>query len=137
VDLNLWNELRALVDEIHTSFTLQHFKDSVDPVHSFHVQREEPIMPRDPVSAPASHQQEELNVASNILKALNSTRGLFNQPAACTIGLSARLCANSSPAPSALRDSPLTPIPTLMLLSSLHPPTMTMLLPTPSPTSMN
>ncbi|KAG6882563.1 hypothetical protein C0993_010069 [Termitomyces sp. T159_Od127] len=97
VDPNLQDKLRTWVDEIHTSPTSWRFEDPMDPARSFHVQRKELIKPWDPVLAPVLHQQEELNVASNILKALNLTRGLFDQPAACTIGFSARLCANSLP----------------------------------------
>ncbi|KAG6882455.1 hypothetical protein C0993_010478 [Termitomyces sp. T159_Od127] len=97
VDLHLRDELRALVDEIHTSSTPQRFEDPVDPAQSFHVQREEPTKPQDPVPAPVPCQQEELNAASNMLKALNLTGGLFDQPAARTIGLSARPHANSLP----------------------------------------
>ncbi|KAG6895419.1 hypothetical protein C0993_009595, partial [Termitomyces sp. T159_Od127] len=89
MDPNLWDELCALVDEIHTSPTSWRFEDPVDPMCSFYVQCEELIKPWDPVSASLPCQQEELNVASNILKALNLTRGLFNQPVAHTIGFSA------------------------------------------------
>ncbi|KAG6883100.1 hypothetical protein C0993_007861, partial [Termitomyces sp. T159_Od127] len=95
VDLNLQDELHALLDEIHTSPTPWHFGDPVDPACSFHVQHKELIKPWDPVTTLVPCQQEELNVASKILKALNSTRGLFDQPAARTIGLSARIHANS------------------------------------------
>ncbi|KAG6864092.1 hypothetical protein C0993_009432, partial [Termitomyces sp. T159_Od127] len=85
VDLNLWDELHALVDKIHTSSTPWYFEDPVDPAHSFHVQHKEPTKPQDPVPALVLHQQEELNAASNILRALDPTRELFNQPAAHTI----------------------------------------------------
>ncbi|KAG6881914.1 hypothetical protein C0993_012494 [Termitomyces sp. T159_Od127] len=95
IDLNLWDKLRALVDEIHTSPTPWRFEDPMNPACSFHMQHKEPIKPQDPVSAPVPHQQEELNAASNILKALNPTGELFDQPAAHTIGLSARPHANS------------------------------------------
>ncbi|KAG6894314.1 hypothetical protein C0993_011815 [Termitomyces sp. T159_Od127] len=95
VDPNLQDELRTLVDEIHTSPTPQHFEDPVDPTHSFHMQCEELIEPQDPVLTLVPHQQEELNMALNILKALNLTEGLFDQPTACTIGLSVCPCANS------------------------------------------
>ncbi|KAG6882846.1 hypothetical protein C0993_008946 [Termitomyces sp. T159_Od127] len=101
VDLNLWDKLRTLVDEIHTSSTPQHFEDPVDPTCSFHVQCKELIKPQDPASALVPCQQEELNAASNILKALNFTRGLFNQPATRTIGLSA--CPHANTLPSAFR----------------------------------
>ncbi|KAG6875325.1 hypothetical protein C0993_009783 [Termitomyces sp. T159_Od127] len=59
------------------------------------MQHKEPIKPQNPVPTLVLHQQEELNAASNILKALNPIRGLFNQPTACTIGLSACPHANS------------------------------------------
>ncbi|KAG6875877.1 hypothetical protein C0993_006950 [Termitomyces sp. T159_Od127] len=96
VDPNLQDKLCILMDEIYTSPNLWHFVDTVDPTCSFHMQHKEPIKPRDPVPAPILHQQEELNAASNILKALNLIRGLLNQPAAHTIGLSVCLCANFS-----------------------------------------
>ncbi|KAG6881931.1 hypothetical protein C0993_012444, partial [Termitomyces sp. T159_Od127] len=86
VDLHLQDKLHTLVDEIHTSSTPRHFEDPVDLARSFHVQCKEPIEPWDPVPTLVPHQQEELNAASNILKALNPTKGLFDQPAACTIG---------------------------------------------------
>ncbi|KAG6876690.1 hypothetical protein C0993_001201 [Termitomyces sp. T159_Od127] len=69
----------------------------MDSARSFHVQREEPIKPQDPAPTLVPCQQKELNAASNILKALNLTRGLFNQPTAHTIGLSACPHANSLP----------------------------------------
>ncbi|KAG6882665.1 hypothetical protein C0993_009657 [Termitomyces sp. T159_Od127] len=97
VDLHLQDKLCALVDEIHTSPTPWRFEDPVDPARLFHVQHEEPIKLWDPVPAPVPRQQEELNAASNILKALNPTRGLFDQPAACTIGLSMHPHGNSFP----------------------------------------
>ncbi|KAG6882164.1 hypothetical protein C0993_011736 [Termitomyces sp. T159_Od127] len=65
VDLHLWDELRALVDKIHTSPTPQRFEDPVDSARSFHMQREESTKPRDSVPAPIPRQQEELNTASN------------------------------------------------------------------------
>ncbi|KAG6896022.1 hypothetical protein C0993_008860 [Termitomyces sp. T159_Od127] len=97
VDLHLLDKLHALVDEIHTSPTPRHFEDPVDPARSFHVQRKEPTKPQDPVPTLVPRQQEELNAASNILKALNPTRGLFDQPATRTIGLLAYPHANSLP----------------------------------------
>ncbi|KAG6894655.1 hypothetical protein C0993_011058, partial [Termitomyces sp. T159_Od127] len=69
----------------------------MDPARLFHVQHEEPIEPWDPVPALVPHQQKEFNVASNILKGLNPTGGLFGQPATHTIGLSACPCVNSLP----------------------------------------
>ncbi|KAG6867218.1 hypothetical protein C0993_005578 [Termitomyces sp. T159_Od127] len=95
VNLNLQNKLCALVDKIYTSPTIGCFEDPVDLTCSFHVQCKEPIKPWDPVSTLVLCQQEELNVALNILKALNSTEGLFDQPAAHTIGLLACPHANS------------------------------------------
>ncbi|KAG6867040.1 hypothetical protein C0993_007289 [Termitomyces sp. T159_Od127] len=58
------------------------------------MQCKELIKPWDPVPTPVPRQQEELNVASNILKALHSTGGLFDQPATRTIDLSACLHVN-------------------------------------------
>ncbi|KAG6875869.1 hypothetical protein C0993_006977, partial [Termitomyces sp. T159_Od127] len=81
----LMDKLCTLVDKIHISPTSQCFEDPIDPMCSFHMQRKEPIVPWNPVSALVFCQQKELNVASNILKALNLTRRLFDQPAACTI----------------------------------------------------
>ncbi|KAG6884312.1 hypothetical protein C0993_012213 [Termitomyces sp. T159_Od127] len=95
VDLNLQDKLCALMDKIHTSLNLRHFEDPVNSVCLFHVQREGLIKLWDHIPALVPRQQEELNAAFNILKALNPTRGLFDQPAAHTIGLSARPCANS------------------------------------------
>ncbi|KAG6875618.1 hypothetical protein C0993_008285 [Termitomyces sp. T159_Od127] len=132
VDLHLQDKLHVLVDKIHTSPTSQRFEDPVDPTCLFHVQHKEPTEPWDPVPAPVPHQQEELNAVSNILKALNPTRGLFDQPTTCTVGLSAR-----PPAPSACGNNLLIPIPTLMLLPNPHPPTMTMPPLISSPTSMS
>ncbi|KAG5348660.1 hypothetical protein C0989_009130 [Termitomyces sp. Mn162] len=43
IDNNLWNKLCALVKEIHTSLNPCSFKNPLDPTHSFHVQRKEPI----------------------------------------------------------------------------------------------
>ncbi|KAG5331200.1 hypothetical protein C0989_008310 [Termitomyces sp. Mn162] len=43
IDDNLWNELHALVEEIHTGPNPRPFKDPLDPACSFHVQCEEPI----------------------------------------------------------------------------------------------
>ncbi|KAG6883280.1 hypothetical protein C0993_007002 [Termitomyces sp. T159_Od127] len=71
----------------------------MDPARSFHMQCEKPIKPQDPVPTPAPCQQEEFNVASNILKALNPTGGLFDQPAAHIIGLS--VCPHVNSLPSA------------------------------------
>ncbi|KAG6896641.1 hypothetical protein C0993_008187, partial [Termitomyces sp. T159_Od127] len=95
VDLNLWNELHALVDEIHTGSTPKCFKDPANFACSFHMQRKELIEPWNPVSTQVPCQQEEHNAAINILKALNLTGGLFDQPAACTFGLSVSPHANS------------------------------------------
>ncbi|KAG6899246.1 hypothetical protein C0993_011969 [Termitomyces sp. T159_Od127] len=97
VDLNLQDKLHALVDEIHTSPTPQRFEDPIDPVCSFHMQCKEPIKPWDPASTPVPRQQEELNATSNILKVLNPTGGLFDQPAASTIDLSVHPYVNLLP----------------------------------------
>ncbi|KAG6883353.1 hypothetical protein C0993_006620 [Termitomyces sp. T159_Od127] len=94
VDINLQDELCALVDKIRRSLNLWRFEDPMNPAHSFHVQRKEPIEFQDPVPAPVPCQQEELNATLNILKALDPTGGLFDQPTACSIGLSACPHAN-------------------------------------------
>ncbi|KNZ71347.1 hypothetical protein J132_00008 [Termitomyces sp. J132] len=43
IDDNLQNELRALVEEIHTSPNPHPFEDPLDPACSFHMQCEEPV----------------------------------------------------------------------------------------------
>ncbi|KNZ73003.1 hypothetical protein J132_01516 [Termitomyces sp. J132] len=43
INVNLWNELRTLVDKIHTSPNPHPFEDPLDPSRSFYVQHEEPI----------------------------------------------------------------------------------------------
>ncbi|KAG6875500.1 hypothetical protein C0993_008926 [Termitomyces sp. T159_Od127] len=72
----------------------------MDPAHLFHVQHKEPVKPWDSVPAPVPHQQEKLNAASNILKALNPTGGLFDQPAACTIDTNSHPDAPPHPLPA-------------------------------------
>ncbi|KNZ78714.1 hypothetical protein J132_10819 [Termitomyces sp. J132] len=94
---NLQNELCALVKEIHTSLNPHPFKDPLDPTRSFHMQREEPVGTRNEAPSSLPHQQEELNVASSILRNLNSMGGLFDQPAAHTLALSAWPQASSMP----------------------------------------
>ncbi|KAG5348305.1 hypothetical protein C0989_010713, partial [Termitomyces sp. Mn162] len=49
---NLQNELRTLVEEIHTSPNPRPFEDPLDPARSFHMQREEPVGTRN--EAPSS-----------------------------------------------------------------------------------
>ncbi|KAG6895490.1 hypothetical protein C0992_001019 [Termitomyces sp. T32_za158] len=95
------NELRSLVDEIHMLPNHRTFKNPMDPARSFHVQRETPLYLGDAARTQGQHNQEEQNAASATLHALNPNRGLFEQPAARTIGLSARQRANS--VPSAVR----------------------------------
>ncbi|KAG5349618.1 hypothetical protein C0989_002715 [Termitomyces sp. Mn162] len=97
IDNNLRNELRTLVEEIHTSPNPCPFEDPLDPAHSFHVQHGEPVGTRSEAPPSIPHQQEELNVASSILRNLNPVGGLFDQPAAHTLALSARPQANSIP----------------------------------------
>ncbi|KAG5349134.1 hypothetical protein C0989_005690 [Termitomyces sp. Mn162] len=97
IDDNLRNELRALVKEIHTSPNPRPFKDPLDPTHSFHVQREKPVGTQNKAPSSILRQQEELNVASSILRNLNPMGGLFDQPAAHTLALSARPQASSVP----------------------------------------
>ncbi|KAG6872817.1 hypothetical protein C0992_009329, partial [Termitomyces sp. T32_za158] len=90
------NELRFLVDEVHTSPNPGTFTSPVDPTWLFHVQQGAPFDPKD-ARLPEQRNQAELNAASAILRALNPNGGLFEQPAACTIGLSAHQRANSVP----------------------------------------
>ncbi|KAG5333740.1 hypothetical protein C0989_004973 [Termitomyces sp. Mn162] len=97
IDNNLQNELCALVEEIHTSLNPRPFEDPLDPTRSFHVQCEEPIRTQSEAPPSVPRQQEELNVASSILRNLNSAGGLFCQPAAHTLALSACPQANSIP----------------------------------------
>ncbi|KAG6899918.1 hypothetical protein C0993_005308 [Termitomyces sp. T159_Od127] len=104
------------MDKIHTSPTPWHFEDSVDPAHSFYMQHKELIELWDSVPAPVPHQQEELNTASNILKALNSTGGLFDSLPPAPLVSQCAPVRTPSPAPSTLGDNPLTPIPALTLL---------------------
>ncbi|KAG5728532.1 hypothetical protein E4T56_gene19588 [Termitomyces sp. T112] len=95
IDYNLQNELRTLVKEIHTSPNSCPFEDPLDPAHSFHVQCKEPVRTQNKALPSVLHQQEELNAASSILRNLNPVGGLFNQPAAHTLVLSACPWANS------------------------------------------
>ncbi|KAG5349310.1 hypothetical protein C0989_004708 [Termitomyces sp. Mn162] len=97
IDANLQNELRALVKEIHTSPKPHPFEDPLDPSHSFHVQCEEPIGIQSKAPPLIPCQQEELNMASSILRNLNSMGGLFNQSATHTLALFTRPQANSVP----------------------------------------
>ncbi|KAG5349509.1 hypothetical protein C0989_003356 [Termitomyces sp. Mn162] len=97
IDNNLRNELCTLVEEIHTSPNPRPFKDPLDPAHSFHVQCKEPVRTQSKAPPSIPRQQEELNMASSILRNLNPVGGLFDQPAAHTLALSARSWANSVP----------------------------------------
>ncbi|KAG5335184.1 hypothetical protein C0989_001975 [Termitomyces sp. Mn162] len=58
---------------------------------------------------PISHQQEELNMASSILRNLNPMGRLFDQPTAHTLALSACPWANSVPSAFQTWDQPATP----------------------------
>ncbi|KAG5350087.1 hypothetical protein C0989_000248 [Termitomyces sp. Mn162] len=88
IDDNLWNKLRTLVEEIHTSPNPHPFEDPLDPTHSFHVQCKEPVGIQSKALPSVPHQQKELNVASSILRNLNPMGGLFNQLATHTLALS-------------------------------------------------
>ncbi|KAG6870761.1 hypothetical protein C0992_012519, partial [Termitomyces sp. T32_za158] len=90
------NKLCYLVDEIHTSPNPGTFTSPIDLTRSFHVQRGAPFDP-DNARLPERRNQVELNAASTTLRTLNPNGGLFEQPAARTIGLSARQRANSVP----------------------------------------
>ncbi|KAG6874970.1 hypothetical protein C0992_005748 [Termitomyces sp. T32_za158] len=95
------NELRSLVDKIHVSPNPGAFEDPADPARSFHIQQGAPFHLGDASRIPGQCNQEEQNATSTTLRALNPGGGLFEQPAARTIGLSARQRANS--VPSAIR----------------------------------
>ncbi|KAG5342373.1 hypothetical protein C0989_002846 [Termitomyces sp. Mn162] len=76
---------------------------------------------------PISCQQEELNVASSILRNLNPMGGLFDQPAAHTLALSTHLQANSDQSPHFNLHAPHTNIPASLaeaeeLFSVVYPP---------------
>ncbi|KAG6892933.1 hypothetical protein C0992_011840 [Termitomyces sp. T32_za158] len=75
------NELRYLVNKIHTSPNPGTFTSPVDPTRSFHVQQGAPFDP-DNARLPERRNQAELNAASATLRALNPNGGLFEQPAA-------------------------------------------------------
>ncbi|KNZ77398.1 hypothetical protein J132_05503 [Termitomyces sp. J132] len=111
IDINLWNELCALIKEIHTSLNPHPFKDPLDPSHSFHIQCEEPNGMQSEAPPPISCQQEELNMASSILRNLNSAGELFDQPAAHTLALSTHPQANSIPSTFHKWDQPAIPEP--------------------------
>ncbi|KAG5334141.1 hypothetical protein C0989_004341, partial [Termitomyces sp. Mn162] len=96
----------ALVEEIHTSPNPRPFKDPLDPARSFHMQHGEPIRTRSKAPPSIPHQQEELNVASSILRNLNPVEGLFDQPAAHTLALSTHPWANSIPSTFQTWDQP-------------------------------
>ncbi|KNZ74173.1 hypothetical protein J132_07697 [Termitomyces sp. J132] len=66
-----------------------------------------PPEPMDNYSPPlVPHQQKELNMASSILRNLNPAGGLFDQPAAHTLALSACPRANSVPSAFQTWDQP-------------------------------
>ncbi|KAG5326338.1 hypothetical protein C0989_011381, partial [Termitomyces sp. Mn162] len=109
LDDNLRNELRALVEEIHTSPNPHPFEDPLDPTHSFHVQCEEPIGTQNEAPSSVPRQQEELNAASSILRNLNPAGELFDQPAAHTLALSARPRASLVPSIFRTWDQPAVP----------------------------
>ncbi|KAG5348952.1 hypothetical protein C0989_006921 [Termitomyces sp. Mn162] len=109
IDNNLQNELCALVEEIHTSLNPRPFEDPLDPTRSFHVQREEPVGTQNEAPSSVSHQQEELNVASSILRNLNPAGGLFDQPATHTLALSTWPRASSVPSAFQTWDQPAAP----------------------------
>ncbi|KAG5351434.1 hypothetical protein C0989_006484 [Termitomyces sp. Mn162] len=111
IDANLWNKLHALVEKIHTSPNPHLFKDPLDPSHSFHVQYKEPVRTQSKALPLISHQQKELNVASSILRNLNSAGRLFDQPATHTLALSACPQANSVPSAFQTWDQPAIPKP--------------------------
>ncbi|KAG6885007.1 hypothetical protein C0992_005524, partial [Termitomyces sp. T32_za158] len=105
------NELQSLVDKIHMSPNPRTFEDPTDPARSFHIQWGAPSHPGDASRIPGQRNQEEQNAASATLHALNPGGGLFEQPAACTIGLSACQRANSVPSTvrtwgQAIRENP-------------------------------
>ncbi|KAG5725135.1 hypothetical protein E4T56_gene10240 [Termitomyces sp. T112] len=102
----VWNELCTLVEEIHTSPNPCPFEDPLDPTHSFHVQCKEPVGTQSKAPPSVPRQQEELNVASSILRNLNPVGGLFNQPAAHILALSAHPQANSVPSAFQIWDQP-------------------------------
>ncbi|KAG5338707.1 hypothetical protein C0989_006513 [Termitomyces sp. Mn162] len=106
IDNNLWNKLHALVKEIHTSLNPHPFKVPLDPARSFHVQCEEPVGTQSKASLSIPCQQEELNMASSILRNLNPMGGLFDQPATHTLALSACPQANSIPSTFRTWDQP-------------------------------
>ncbi|KAG5351814.1 hypothetical protein C0989_004851 [Termitomyces sp. Mn162] len=106
INANLWNKLCTLVEEIHTSLDPRSFEDPLDSSCSFHVQCKEPVRTQSEAQPPIPHQQEELNMASNILRNLNPTRGLFGQPTTHTLALSARPWANSIPSTFCTWDQP-------------------------------
>ncbi|KAG5734831.1 hypothetical protein E4T56_gene623 [Termitomyces sp. T112] len=108
-DASTTPELHALVKEIHTSPNPRPFEDPLDPACSFHVQRKEPVGTRSKAPSSVPRQQEELNAASSILRNLNPAGGLFDQPAAHTLALSAWPQASSVPSAFRTWDQPTAP----------------------------
>ncbi|KAG5720949.1 hypothetical protein E4T56_gene873 [Termitomyces sp. T112] len=95
IDINLQNKLCALIKEIYTSLKPHPFKDPLDPSCSFYVQCKEPVEMQSKAPPPIPCQQEELNVASSILRNLNPMGGLFDQLTTHTLALSTCPWANS------------------------------------------
>ncbi|KAG6894192.1 hypothetical protein C0992_007152 [Termitomyces sp. T32_za158] len=91
------NELHHLVNKIHASPNPEAFANPTDPARSLHVQQRAPFDPDDAARIPGQCNQKELNAASTTLCALNPNGGLFEQPAARTIGLSTHQRANLVP----------------------------------------
>lgn len=94
----LCKELQQLLEEVHMSPSPQPLNDSMDPSRSIHIQR----VPSESTAnsmAPTQEdrQEEERQSTSAILWCLNLTDGLFDQPAAQMVGLSACCRANSVP----------------------------------------
>ncbi|KAG6886820.1 hypothetical protein C0992_002188 [Termitomyces sp. T32_za158] len=87
----------GLVDKIYVSPNPGTFDNPTDLARSFHVQQGAPFYPGNAAQIPGQRSQEEQNAASATLHALNPNGGLFEQPAACTIGLSACQRANLVP----------------------------------------
>ncbi|KAG6895706.1 hypothetical protein C0992_013164 [Termitomyces sp. T32_za158] len=93
--------------DIHVSPSPGQFEDPADPAYSFHVQRnpeaaEEP-QHEDPTQGAEQQHIYNLNATSALLRELNPLGGLFDEPAACMVGLFARPRANSVPSASAFR----------------------------------
>ncbi|KAG6876154.1 hypothetical protein C0993_005322, partial [Termitomyces sp. T159_Od127] len=97
----------------------------------------EPIEPWDSVPALVPHQEEELNVASNILKAFNSAEDFLISPLPAPLASQHILMQTPSPALSTSRVSPLKSLHALTLLSNTCLLKVTMPTSTLPPTSTN